>query len=101
MEVKNLKFCENEDLVRNSNYVIMKANDLRKNSNNNLVPNKNEVSNNLELLKLNKISKLNIKEQSELIGKEKLDNNNDNINIFSVEIEKQNLIKKKNHYRNQ
>jgi len=93
MEVKNLKFCENDDLVRNSNYVIMKANDLRKNSNNNLVPNKNEVSNNLELLKLNKISKLNIKEQSELIGKENLYNNNDNINIFTVESEKQNLIK--------
>lgn len=86
MEVKNHQFSENEDLVKNTNSLIKKANDLRKNSS--LDSNKNEVSssNINNLTKTNKITKLNIKDQTELISNKK--NNEENY------FENENLLKK-------
>ena len=83
MEVKNHQFCENEDLVKNSNNIIKKANDLRKNSYNNLESIKNEVYINNDLIKSNNITNLNIKDESVIIS------NNNNHNYC----EKENLIK--------
>jgi len=93
MEVKNNQFNLNEDLVKNSNNVIKKANDLRKNSSNNFDPAKNEAFINNDSTKTHKMTKVNIKDQNDFLMKNDNNNNNNNNNDNNIFCENENLIK--------
>jgi len=71
MEVKNNQYCEIEDLLKNSNNLINRANNLRKMSNNITTNNNNnnpdlKTIQNTDTIEAEKFTKLNIKEQQEL-----------------------------------